>query len=401
MTTAPELDAIHRDLAAARDAQLVRVVGMLDSMPERGAAETLLAPLRGRLRRLHVPHPLRFGRLLFLPLDPVIVPPPRWRPDTPFVPRTALAPLEGIVRRGLGAIADAIENEARGHATDEDITARMLGARLWPAAGAALGEAAQAAPPPDWAAAGLSGHGFAELLVAVGAILTHAPALQDLLADQAAGRLPPAAVEALLRAILPRGPESWAMIVALLLRRLPQAEAVIRGFSGMRPASERAIEAVLHHLAQDPTADDIVAAPLDEAAREVERLSCLLEGVGAGAGPARRRTLHAIRHRMDAACRRRFADAMQAELLEPMAVLPPGADAAAVERLEATARALRGFEGEARRISAAPQDYDALLRDAAAVVEAFDDRGGFTRADRVRMVELLAGPERAVALLDR
>ena len=65
---------------------------MVDAMPNRGAADQLIAPLRARLAHLRPPRPLRFARLLFLPLDPLIVPAARWRAAQPAIPRTVIPP---------------------------------------------------------------------------------------------------------------------------------------------------------------------------------------------------------------------------------------------------------------------------------------------------------------------
>src|SRR3954447_4825225 len=61
----PSVRALIRGLADAGDAQLVRTVALLDSMPNRGAADALLDPVRKRLAGLHPRRPLNFCRLLF------------------------------------------------------------------------------------------------------------------------------------------------------------------------------------------------------------------------------------------------------------------------------------------------------------------------------------------------
>ena len=76
------MSALHdvaRTLNAARDEQLARVVAVVDALPARGAADTLIAPLRPRLATLRPTRPLNLTRLLFTPLDPLIVPSAEWR----------------------------------------------------------------------------------------------------------------------------------------------------------------------------------------------------------------------------------------------------------------------------------------------------------------------------------
>src|ERR1700682_2240745 len=89
----PAIREVARSLAVARDEQILQVVAMVDAMPNRGAADQLIAPLRGRLALLRPPRPLRFARLLFLPLDPLIVPAGRWRPEQNTIPRNAIPSL--------------------------------------------------------------------------------------------------------------------------------------------------------------------------------------------------------------------------------------------------------------------------------------------------------------------
>ena len=69
----PAIREVTRGLAAARDAQILQAVAMVDAMPERGAADEIVAPLRSRLARLRPPRPLRFARLLFLPLALLLI----------------------------------------------------------------------------------------------------------------------------------------------------------------------------------------------------------------------------------------------------------------------------------------------------------------------------------------
>ena len=100
-STNPAIREVARGLAGARDAQILQVVAMVDGMPNRGAADQLIAPLRGRLARLRPPRPLRFARLLFLPLDPLIVPAARWRAEHPSIPRTVIPVLAAAIEAAL------------------------------------------------------------------------------------------------------------------------------------------------------------------------------------------------------------------------------------------------------------------------------------------------------------
>src|SRR5918993_3946884 len=80
----------------ADDVALGRVVALLDGLKDRGEADELLARARHRLQGLRPPRPLAFTRLLFVPLDGVIVPPSKWRRGEGQVPRSALPALAAI-----------------------------------------------------------------------------------------------------------------------------------------------------------------------------------------------------------------------------------------------------------------------------------------------------------------
>ncbi|HEY1412327.1 MAG TPA: hypothetical protein VGF36_09305, partial [Rhodopila sp.] len=95
----PPSRTLVQEVAKASDPRVRRIVAKIDAMAHRGPADALIEPLRLRLRMLHPPRPLRFGRLLFHPLDPLIVPTSRWRPGRHAIPRTALMPIVEQVRR--------------------------------------------------------------------------------------------------------------------------------------------------------------------------------------------------------------------------------------------------------------------------------------------------------------
>jgi hypothetical protein len=148
----PPADAeMHAALANAPDAKLGRIVGMLDSLESRGAADALLAAARPRLRSLRPARPLRFTRLLSLPLEPLLVGTEAWDGTPRLIPRAALTPLGQAVQAALGEEAERIEAAALGHSMAETALVARLGGVLWPlAARAALPD-----PPPGWVSAGL------------------------------------------------------------------------------------------------------------------------------------------------------------------------------------------------------------------------------------------------------
>jgi hypothetical protein len=128
---------VEAALTTASDGQLRRVVGVLDSMIARGTADQLLASVRPRISALQLSRPLRFGRLLSLPLEGALVNAEDWDRDQAGIPRATLPPIIGAVRYALGSEAELIEMKACGHTTREPELVAELGRRLWRRAAAA------------------------------------------------------------------------------------------------------------------------------------------------------------------------------------------------------------------------------------------------------------------------
>jgi hypothetical protein len=200
--------------------------------------------------------------------------------------------------------------------------------------------------------------------------------------------------------------EGWTLMVAVLLRSLPEPDVVLRQMRevsprlppALRAAAERTIEAVLEQLAgNDSNGGQMRELELAAAAEQVRRLAGLLDGLREGAGPQRQQAIGAARQEADANCRDRFAAGLSAELIQPLQALQANPEPASIKLLETAARDLRRFETEARRIGGA-ESYDAMLRRAAREI-ARDGGLQLGLVDKVRMVELLAGPEDALRLL--
>ncbi len=112
-----ELSALHNSLAQAQDSQITKLVAMVDAMQDRGVIDDLVAPFRTRLAQMRPARPLRFIRLLFTPLDPLIVPAPRWRPESPSIPRTALSAMAEAARATMGDQVAPIDRMIEGRST--------------------------------------------------------------------------------------------------------------------------------------------------------------------------------------------------------------------------------------------------------------------------------------------
>ena len=100
--------------------------------------------------------------------------------------------------------------------------------------------------------------------------------------------------------------------------------------------------------------------------------------------------------RRRAGCKSLFTERLATDLLEPLRARGgrPGPEAG--WDLETAARGLRALETEARRAGGG-KTYDTLLGEAADVVRDIAARGGLERVEGMRLMEIVAGPEAALA----
>ncbi|MDE2006277.1 MAG: hypothetical protein KGI51_06910 [Rhodospirillales bacterium] len=391
MSGSGETRALARALADAPETRIAKAVALVDGMAIRGAADTLIAPLRGRLAGLGIGRRVNFGRLLFLPLDPVIVPAQSWRPGMAAIPRGALPPIIAATEAALGEEARAIAASLQ---TEVDPAPR-LGPLLWRQAAAPI-RALEAAAPPGWAESGLPPASLGPIARGIAAVLTAWPALCPLAGGDAQSR---DLAEALGEAA-GEGPDVWALVLAVALARgadpVPIArlgtELAGRGGPAMHQALGQALDAATEALEREAN------APPAQAASAVRRAGRLLGATIDRAGPAQKSALLAFAGRLDGACRARVAAECAADVLAPLAALTEARCDAALPGLERAARCLRDLEQEARRIGGGAA-YDALFRDAAARIAALPAAHPMTPMDRARMIEILDGPEAALRAL--
>lgn len=412
------LASLRDGLGNASDAQLRQVVAMVDNLAERGGVDALLAPVRPRLAQLHPERPIRFARLLFLPLEPMIVPPRGWIPGTSTIPRSALAPLAEIVRAGLDGTTQAIDAMIAKHTMSETDLVSAAGAKLWPAAAGVL---AAATLPASWRDAGLPANAFRSLAEMTAFVLRAASPVDTLARGTFGhGETPVGLLEAVLDRAQADGPGAWRVVLFLLLLRLRSSETVLRAATGtarmqdpeIRVAGDQAIEAALDQLERRKPEKAESAA---ESAARLSSIATLLEDITAsGAGPERVRRIAGIRASLDRTCQARLKNDLEAQVLAPLRARDVGPDAhhgqtgdemavvtlddASVGAVEQALRALRGLATTGRRLGSA-ETYDRLLRDATASIRDDALGAGLTSADRARLVELLAGPDAALSVL--
>ena len=397
--------AIVQGLANARDRQLADAVALLDALPDRGSADALIEPLRKRVAGLRPRRPLTFCRLLFSPLDPLIVPARGWRASAPTIPRTALPPLAETVRSVLGPEAGPIEALIKGHSIQDAATVAQAGERLWPQAGRILSDVP---PPVRWNHTGLPLAAYPPMARRIGAVLSRLDALETLVIDAGLGRAPidPDCVLAILRLASEQEPEAQPMMTTLLLARLPQASRMLGASTGehgsrddttLREAGDQAMAVLLDQLEAPGTmATQLGRGDLVQSADQVRRWALLLREAEAIGPREQQARLRLLRRRLDEACRARFAAGLVADLVGKL--VAPAPDPAMIDAWEHTARGLRAFETEARGLGGGSA-YDALLREAADTVRDLPVRGAMRPVTRVRLVEILTGPESALAMV--
>ena len=401
------LKSLTQDLSGAKDETLAQVVAVVDGLHQRGTADRLIAPLRPRLAHLRPARPLRLARLLFLPLDPLIVAPPRWRPGTLTIPRSVVTPCAEAVRSALPPpLLAMIEQMVAGATTADTEVIAKAGALLWPAAASMfLGPF----PPVDWGASGLPEAEHRPVCTGIGVVLMHALTLHELRSAARLGTVPDmTAAERMMRTGAAHGPAAVARLLALVLGSLPDATAFHRmaeGRTGLATGGRAAVESAVAFFLDglddvNGAANPLAICGLADAGSTVRRIAGVLDELADGSGsPERRQRIAGIRREIDAGCRKRFASAIETELLQPLAEPGGALSDAAVMSMEEAGRGLRRLEQAARRIGGG-STYDTLLRQTTDTIANEETAAALGLVDRVRMVEILAGPERALALLD-
>ena len=397
---AREVNWLGQAAARADDQALVRVVQMLDALPDRGAVDQVLAQARQRLRALRPARPLGFTRLLFLPLNGALVPSTRWKRGEALVPRSSIAALTEPVQQQLGASATELLAACEGHTTADHALVARIGAELWPRAALAL----PATPPPGWAQTGLTLADYPGIAELCRPLWQHGLALWQAMAAAPEGP-PPHLARAALVAVQPAGPRAFTAALAALMPLATQPGQLATLAAGLEPQCRAvAIQAVEQMLDEPMPALDLLdlggatAATLALCARLDDLAQCsLVQG-------ERQHRLAALRRAADEACRERFMAAAEAQVMLPLGKLrlaPQVADADVVA-LEAAARALHGLQAAGRKLGGGGAYDKALLtlsEAMAGLVAGPANPAGLRPIDLARLVEILRGPDVAAALL--
>ncbi len=385
------MQALRRALAKAGDGQLAVVVGIVDRLDSRWNAWNLLAPVRQRLATMDLPRQLRLGRLLFLPLEPLLVPAREWRRGDIGVPRTALVPLIRQIERGLGPMAQQINARLEGTTTDQTEAVHRVGSALWPAAAQVL----QRTPiSEEWASAtGLPPSDHTHIAGCVAAILSEAVWLGAAALRGAEGeKIDDAEFRAWQEAATARHPEAAQPLTATLLTRFPRAVRALASTPSQTIPESPGIEQIIDFLLARM---DSVSGPDKTACtnRTLQRHAALLVQFlpgGPGFRISRRAQLEQLRRQLAETCVSHYAESLSRALLAPAVA---ESNKRPLASLESVARDLRRLEIAGRRLGNG-EVYERLARLAGQEIAATPHGNTVARA---RLAEILAGPETALA----
>ena len=390
------LRGLSNDLRDASDSTILRVTHAIDTLAERGEADRLLDRLRPRLTTLRPPRPRLLARVLFAPLDPVIIAPGEWRQGNASIPRSVIAPVTALVRARLPDLAAIEASLAAGSELD---------GRLWRDAAAIL---ADGPLPMEWslpafqATIGIKPQALPPLLAVIRLVFAHAEVLRQ--EQEPAWEI----VRPFLLEAARSGPLSWSIVLALLFEKTTGPAALVErvltlaretGFARQLEASlQSVIGTVVDRL--DRAAPD--QALSDEALHEQAERASRLAGFSALRGDmqAFARRLTQRRQQMAVQCSAQLASGLSGASLAcvPPGPLDPEAEQEAAERLETRLRSLRRLDLAARPLGDA-QGRDQLLAEAAAFYTGNAAPAWLTQADRLRLCEILVGAEAALRLV--
>ena len=381
---------IGRNLNSATDEQLGRVVAMVDSMSARGAADDIIELVRPRLAALKPERPLNLSRVLFAPLDPAIVHPRNWKPGTAALPRSALSVVSRSVMACLGDLPAELGQAAAGAGCADRGRLREIGFRLWPAAAAVTKDMGQ---PAEWRQqTGLPDDAWTQIREAMGLVLSLARQIETILetgGDEIELRL----FFADNRACDER---AFAVLIRILLARHPMPSVVLGAVANFRDrqttrATDLAIGSIMEGA---PFAlRGIVDGNAALAATEAVQLAVMLD---AFERPEMRDRVRQLRIKALDACQSRLARCITEDVVASVRGAADGSICSIVAAEKGARDALR-LEKAARALGGHQQVHQLLQRAANDIVGLVSDE--VDAVDRLRLVELLLGPERA-ALLD-
>lgn len=395
MTALPgSLRDLGRAARQATDSQLLKIVGMVDELPMRGSADAILEPVRARLKHLRPERPLNLLRLLFLPLDPLLLDPRGWRPGPGKVPRSAIAPLAAALRAAEPRVFQAAENALTGLKFSDGQMVSELGAVLWTAAARSI----PSAPPQGWTDAGLPIDAFPVIAETCKPLWRHGVALWKLRAAAPDG-LREQDLRVAFRQVAQDGPEAVRTVLSALLPfslNPAQMIALVGGLDcSLASIAEQALDRYLAGINPDFDFLDLAAV-----AAAAHRFALVLDDLDKACDPTRPKRaqlLHSLRQAAAGACMERLSGQVEVHLRQPLKMFITGGTVVdkEVQTLETSAIALRSIASSGRGLRR-DADFEQSLSPvitllAGALPTLKKSPECFQPVDALRILEILGG----------
>lgn len=143
------LQRLKADVDALDAQQLNSVMALVDQCTDRDRLEPLLDTLRPKWRAsaVSISRPASLGRILFLPVEKLLVSPAIWRPGHLTIPRSVLQPIIGQLPAMLGSRYARLQTKLGGRTMRDGETVAEVGSEIWPAVATALATCAKGQDP--------------------------------------------------------------------------------------------------------------------------------------------------------------------------------------------------------------------------------------------------------------
>jgi hypothetical protein len=385
------VDSLAANLSNASDENLLRIMAMIDRLPDRSQIDTLLTDVRPRLAQLRPPRPLTMMRLLFMPLSGALVDRAAWRQDPASIPRAALRPIFSLLRDlPHGPLTEVEAAPAQALFTDLDLV-ESLGSPVW-ASAARLCE--KITPGSRWADAGFTPEDFRTMTRLAAGVWRHAGPIWGVL-RQGAAPVSANALRAALSGPAGEGPDVFRAAFRTLLLASGNVANFTALTTGMPPGvSEIVIQALEEWI--EATLPKLAEQDWIEATNRAEEIGKTLEALGLTPFfqiPRRRQQLSSFFWRLEEHCRELLREITDEEILP---ALTPNAEPYSDSRflaVESHARAARRLEMLGRHFGNDPaygENQQRLARAFGAAEKVKSDLG-ITATDLARLGEILLG----------
>lgn len=388
------IGGLAANLSGTSDENVLRIIAMIDRLPDRTKLDDLLTDIRPRLARLRPPRPVTMTRLLFLPLSGALVNRAAWRQDPATIPRAALKPIFALLRDLPGGHLTEADEATRNAVFSDLAVVEHYGRLIWEAA-ARLCE--KITPGSRWTDAGFTPEDFRTMTRLAAGVWRHAGSLWEVLRQGTA----PVSTD-LLRSALAgpanEGPDVFRAAFRTLLLSSENAAAFTSLASGMPPGvSEIVIQSLEEWI--ETALPKLAEQDLIEATNSAEEIGKTLEALALTPLfqiPRRRQQLSAFFWRLEEHCREMLLEIIEEEILP---ALEPSPEAYSDDRflmLEIHARAARRLEILGRHFGNDPayeETHQRLVR-AFSAAEKIKVQLGITTMDLARLGEILLGRQK-------